>query len=87
MDLAQVLLKAKQYPTALEFLKGAKDRFGTLPEYQYRLAWADYGLGNAAGAETDLKALVHAITTETETVSLDESYRGFGISSRSAPAA
>jgi len=58
LDLAQVLLKEKQYPTALEFLKRVKDRLGNLPEYQYELAWANYGLGYVPQAEALLETLV-----------------------------
>jgi tetratricopeptide (TPR) repeat protein len=41
---AEVLLLWGQSPTALQFLTGVKDRFGTLPEFQYKLALAYYSL-------------------------------------------
>ena len=41
---AEVLLLWGQSPTALHFLMGVKDRFGTLPEFQYKLALAYYSL-------------------------------------------
>lgn len=44
MGYAEVLLLWGQSPTALQFLTGIKDRFGTLPEFQYKLALAYYSL-------------------------------------------
>jgi tetratricopeptide (TPR) repeat protein len=41
---AEVLLLWGQSPTALQFLTGVKDRFGSLPEFQYKLALAYYSL-------------------------------------------
>ena len=41
---AEVLLLWGQSPTALQFLTGVKDRFGTLPEFQYKLALAYYSM-------------------------------------------
>jgi predicted Zn-dependent protease len=58
MQLAEALLRAKQYPVALEFLSAVKDRFGAIPEYQYKLAWAHYGMRQLPQAATELEALV-----------------------------
>jgi tetratricopeptide (TPR) repeat protein len=44
MRLAEILILWKHYPTALEFLTAVKDRFSRLPEYQYKLGLAYYGL-------------------------------------------
>ena len=41
---AEVMLLWGQSPTALQFLTSVKDRFGTLPEFQYKLALAYYSL-------------------------------------------
>jgi tetratricopeptide (TPR) repeat protein len=58
MLLAQILLKEKQYPTALAILEATKDRFGSLAVYQYKLAWAHYGLGHVPTAAALLETLV-----------------------------
>jgi tetratricopeptide (TPR) repeat protein len=58
MQLAQVLLKWQNYPTALAFLRAVKDRFGALPDYQYKLAWAQYGLHQVPEAAAVLERLV-----------------------------
>jgi protein O-GlcNAc transferase len=44
MRLAEILILWKQYPTAVEFLAAVKDRFGKLPEYQYKLGLTYFGL-------------------------------------------
>ena len=44
MGLAQALLISEYYETALQFLEAVKDRFGTSPEFQFKLALAYYGL-------------------------------------------
>ncbi|MEW5978453.1 MAG: tetratricopeptide repeat protein [Acidobacteriota bacterium] len=44
MRLAEILILWKQYPTAAEFLSAVKDRFGHLPEYQYKLGLTYFGL-------------------------------------------
>lgn len=57
MLLVEALLKWKHYPTALAFLKAVKSRFGSLPDYQYRLAWAHYGLNQVSVAASILQNL------------------------------
>ena len=44
MGVAEVLLRWHHYSTALEFLNGVKARFEALPQFQYDLAYAHYGL-------------------------------------------
>lgn len=44
ITFAEVLLLWGQSPTALEFLVARKGHFGTLPEFQYKLALAYYSL-------------------------------------------
>jgi tetratricopeptide (TPR) repeat protein len=58
MQLAEALLRAKQYPTALEFLAAVRDRFGTLPEYHYKVAWGHYGMRQLPQAAAELESLV-----------------------------
>lgn len=55
--LADVLLKWRNYQTALAFLEAIKDRFGDRPDYQYRLAWAHYGLNQIPEAAGVLEHL------------------------------
>jgi tetratricopeptide (TPR) repeat protein len=54
---AEVLLLWGQSPTALQFLTGVKDRFGTLPEFQYKLALAYYSLHQYPEAISVLEGL------------------------------
>ncbi|MFN8008809.1 MAG: tetratricopeptide repeat protein [Terriglobia bacterium] len=54
---AEVLLLWGQAPTALQFLTEVKDRFGTMPEYQYKLALAYYGLNEYPKAISVLEEL------------------------------
>ena len=58
MHLAEALLRGKQYGTALDFLSAVKDRFGNLPDYQYKVAWAHYGKRQVAEAATELEGLI-----------------------------
>lgn len=58
MRLAEVLLKWQNYPTALAFLRAVKGRFGSLPDYQYKIAWARYGLHQVPEAAAVLEHLV-----------------------------
>jgi tetratricopeptide (TPR) repeat protein len=44
MGVAEVLLRWHHYSTALDFLNGVKARFETLPQFQYDLGYAHYGL-------------------------------------------
>jgi tetratricopeptide (TPR) repeat protein len=44
LRLAETLILWKRYGTALEFLNAVKDRFGSLPDYRYKLGLAYYGL-------------------------------------------
>jgi tetratricopeptide (TPR) repeat protein len=44
MRLAESLILWKHYGTALEFLKAIKERFGTLPDYRYKLGLTYYSL-------------------------------------------
>jgi predicted Zn-dependent protease len=46
MGLAEVLLRWHHYSTAVEFLNGIKVRFEKLPQFQYDLAYANYGIRN-----------------------------------------
>jgi tetratricopeptide (TPR) repeat protein len=54
---AEVLLLWGQSPTALQFLTGVKDRFGTLPEFQYKLALAYYSLNQFPQSISVLESL------------------------------
>ena len=56
---AEVLLLWGQSPTALQFLMEIKDRFGSLPEFQYKLALAYYSLHQYPQAITVLEDLGH----------------------------
>jgi tetratricopeptide (TPR) repeat protein len=58
MQLAEVLLKWQNYPTALAFLRAVRNRFGNLPDYQYKLAWAHYGLHQVPEAAAVLERLI-----------------------------
>jgi cytochrome c-type biogenesis protein CcmH/NrfG len=44
LGLAEVLLRWHHYSTALEFLKAANQRFGSLPLFKYDLAYSYYGM-------------------------------------------
>jgi len=44
MRLAESLILWKHYGPALEFLNAVKDRFGGLPDYQYKIGLVYYGL-------------------------------------------
>jgi tetratricopeptide (TPR) repeat protein len=57
LALAEVLLKWQNYQTALAFLKAIKDRFGDLANYQYKMAWAHYGLNQVPEAAGVLERL------------------------------
>lgn len=46
MGLAEVLLRWHHYSTAVEFLNGIKVRFEKLSQFQYDLAYANYGIRN-----------------------------------------
>jgi len=43
MRLAEALILWEHYGTAIEFLHAVKPRFGTMPDYQYKLGLAYYG--------------------------------------------
>jgi tetratricopeptide (TPR) repeat protein len=55
---AEALLLSKQYPAALDFLKSVNDRFGTLPDYRYKVGLAYYGVPDYPAAIDQLEALV-----------------------------
>lgn len=57
MELAAVLLLWQHYSSALEFLTTVRDRFEKLPEYQYKVALAFYGLNLYPEAITKLDGL------------------------------
>ncbi len=59
MGVAEVLLRWHHYSTALEFLNGVKARFETLPQFQYDLAYAHYGLGHFEQAVSIATALLN----------------------------
>jgi tetratricopeptide (TPR) repeat protein len=44
LRLAETLILWKRYGTALEFLNAVKDRFGTLPDFRYKLGLTYYSL-------------------------------------------
>lgn len=44
MRMAESLILWKHHGTALEFLKAVRDRFGTLPDYRYKLGLTYYSL-------------------------------------------
>jgi protein O-GlcNAc transferase len=60
MRLAEILILWKHYPTALEFLAATKDRFGKLPEYQYKLGLAYFGLHQVPQAISVFEGLAQA---------------------------
>lgn len=75
MQLAQVLLEWQNYTTALAFLRAVKGRFGSLPDYQYNLAWANYGLGQIPEAAAMLENLTqHYPTLDLPHYSLGNCY-------------
>jgi tetratricopeptide (TPR) repeat protein len=59
MGVAEVLLRWHHYSTALEFLNGVKARFETLPQFQYDLAYAHYGLRHFEQAISIATALLN----------------------------
>jgi tetratricopeptide (TPR) repeat protein len=58
MGLAEVLLRWKHYSTLLAFLNAVQDRFSNLPEYQYKLALAYYGLRQYPRAIEQLERVI-----------------------------
>ena len=59
MGVAEVLLRWHHYSTALEFLNGVKARFEALPQFQYDLAYAHYGLRHFEQAVSIATALLN----------------------------
>jgi tetratricopeptide (TPR) repeat protein len=59
LGVAEVLLRWHHYSTALEFLNGVKARFETLPQFQYDLAYAHYGLRHFEQAVSITTALLN----------------------------
>ena len=57
MQFVGTLLLWKRYSTALKFLMLVKDRFGNLPEYQYKLALTYYDLAEYPRAIATLQSL------------------------------
>ncbi|MGD0125749.1 MAG: tetratricopeptide repeat protein [Terriglobia bacterium] len=57
LGLGRALLRWQNYPTALDFLNAVKDRFSGLPDYQYELAWAYYGIRDYPKSISLLQAL------------------------------
>jgi tetratricopeptide (TPR) repeat protein len=57
MELAAVLLLCQRYSSALDFLTSVKERFRKLPDYQYKVALAYYGLNLYPEAITKLDEL------------------------------
>jgi superkiller protein 3 len=55
MRLAESLILWKHYGTALEFLTAVKDRFGSLPDYRYKLGLTYYSLHQFPRAITQLE--------------------------------
>ena len=58
MGLGEALLLWKHYSTLLAFLNAVQDRFGNLPEYQYKLALAYYGLRQYPRAIEQLEKVI-----------------------------
>jgi tetratricopeptide (TPR) repeat protein len=59
IGVAEVLLRWHHYSTALEFLNGVMSRFETLPQFQYDLAYAHYGLRHFEQAVSIATALLN----------------------------
>lgn len=57
MRLAEALLLWQHHRVALEFLTAVKDKFGSLPEYQYKVGLAYYGLHQYPLAIEQLEAI------------------------------
>lgn len=57
MEFAAVLLLSQRYSTALDFLTSVEERFRKLPDYQYKVALAFYGLNLYPEAITKLDEL------------------------------
>lgn len=57
MRLAEALLLWQHDRVALEFLTAVKDKFGSLPEYQYKVGLAYYGLHQYPQAIEQLEAI------------------------------
>jgi len=57
MHLAEALILWKHCKVALEFLAAVKDRFGSLPEYRYKVGLAYYGLFQYKRAITEFEAI------------------------------
>jgi tetratricopeptide (TPR) repeat protein len=55
MRLAESLILWKHYGTALEFLAAVKERFGSLPDYRYKLGLTYYSLHQFPRAITQLE--------------------------------
>lgn len=58
LGLAEVLLQWKHHSTLLAFLNAVHERFSDLPEYQYKLAQAYYGLGQFPRAIEQLEKVI-----------------------------
>ncbi len=59
LGVAEVLLRWHHYSTALDFLNGVRARFETLPQFQYDLAYAHYGLRHFEQAVAIATALLN----------------------------
>ena len=57
LGLAEALLLRKHYGPALEFLQAVRPKFGTLPDFHYKLGLAYYGLYRYPDAQTEFEAL------------------------------
>lgn len=56
---SELLLKAKLPWVAVEFLQSVKDRFGTVPDFQYKLGLAYYDAGLFSDAIAEFGELAH----------------------------
>jgi tetratricopeptide (TPR) repeat protein len=57
LGLAEALLLWKHYSPALEFLQAVRPKFGTLPDFHYKLGLAYYGLFRYPEAQVEFEAL------------------------------
>ncbi len=57
LGLAEALLLWKHYGPALEFLQAVSPKFGTLPDFHYKLGLAYYGLYRYPEAQAEFEAL------------------------------
>ncbi len=80
MAFANALVLWNRPNTLLVFLKAVEPKFGNLPEFQHKLAFAYYGIGEFSNAVTTLENLLHANPLRQDQIYflLGNSYLGMG---------